>query len=172
MSVGTLVAGPRRGAHTPHEREPVTAPRSHVDPPAGFTLLELTIVLALVLGGLALVAPASLADKYALSRAGRLAESHLVRARLHAVASHSGATVTARGRALEMRDRGGALLTSVELAGGGLGALDSVRIRPAAIRFNARGQGSAGSIYLYRGRRGVRVLSNFVGRVRKSRFRF
>lgn len=44
--------------------------------------------------------------------------------------------------------------------------VDSVRVRPATLRFNARGQAAPGSIYLYRGDRSVRIVSNFLGRLR------
>ncbi|MDX1577442.1 MAG: prepilin-type N-terminal cleavage/methylation domain-containing protein [Gemmatimonadota bacterium] len=138
----------------------------------GFTLMELVIALAVLLTGLAITAPWSLMDKLALARAARLAESHLVRARLHAVARHARTSVGVNGQALELRDAGGTLLSRIDLGGASLARLDSVRVRPSTLRFNARGQGSAGSVYLYRGRRGIRVVSNFVGRVRRSAFRF
>jgi hypothetical protein len=50
-------------------------------------------------------------------------------------------------------------------------ALDSIRLRPATLRFNARGQAAPGSVYLYRRDRGVRLVSNFLGRIRQENFR-
>lgn len=50
-------------------------------------------------------------------------------------------------------------------------AVDSVRIRPRTFRFNARGQAAPGSVYLYLGDRVVRVVSNFLGRLRIESFR-
>jgi hypothetical protein len=44
--------------------------------------------------------------------------------------------------------------------------VDSVRVRPATLRFNPRGQAAPGSVYLYRGNRIVRIVSNFLGRLR------
>lgn len=43
---------------------------------------------------------------------------------------------------------------------------DSIRIRPSTMRFNARGQAAPGSVYIYRGNRVVRVVCNFLGRLR------
>ena len=137
----------------------------------GFTLIEILAVLAAV-GVLVMAAGSWRAiDRFGLTRAARLAESHLVRARLHALASHKPTEVTLSGTWLELAERSGAVLSRIDLAGAGLGGLDSVRMRPATLRFNARGHGSPGSLYLYRGRRGVRVVSNFVGRVRVVPFR-
>ena len=48
--------------------------------------------------------------------------------------------------------------------------VDSVRLRPSTLRYNSRGQAGPGSLYLYRGRRGVRIVSNFLGRLRIERF--
>ncbi|WP_419934689.1 prepilin-type N-terminal cleavage/methylation domain-containing protein [Candidatus Palauibacter sp.] len=139
-------------------------------PGNGFSLVE--VVVAIALAGIATTAVMSRGafDRFSLTRAARLAESQLVRARLHAVATHARTEVTLAGTRLEVARRGGPLLSHVDLATHGLGRLDSVRLRPATIRFNARGQGSPGSVYLYRGGRGVRLVSNFVGRVRAVPF--
>lgn len=140
-------------------------------PRGGFTLIEILAALAAV-GILVTAAVAWRSiDRFGLTRAARLAESHLVRARLHALTSHEPTEVTLSGTWLELKERSGAVLSRIDLAGAGFGRLDSVRIRPAILRFNARGHGSPGSLYLYRGRRGVRVVSNFVGRVRVVPFR-
>ncbi|MFW6193741.1 MAG: hypothetical protein ACOC83_09675, partial [Gemmatimonadota bacterium] len=67
------------------------------------------------------------------------------------------------------RDTDGELVGTTPLVAGTFD-LDSARLRPSVLRFNARGQASPGSLYLYRKRRGVRVVSNFIGRVRVERF--
>lgn len=46
--------------------------------------------------------------------------------------------------------------------------VDSIRVRPATIRFNARGHAGAGSVYLWLDGRGVRLVCNFLGRVRRE----
>ena len=136
----------------------------------GFSLVE--VLLAIAVAGIAagIVIAGTSVDRFGIARAARLAESQLVRARLHALASHVPAEVTLAGTWLEVVPRGGSPLSRVDLAAHGFGRLDSVRLRPATIRFNARGHGSPGSIFLYRGQRGIRVVSNFVGRVRAVPF--
>jgi hypothetical protein len=52
------------------------------------------------------------------------------------------------------------------LAGPDALPVDSLRVRPATLRFNARGQAAPGSVYLYRGRRSIRIVCNFLGRLR------
>lgn len=49
--------------------------------------------------------------------------------------------------------------------------VDSLRVRPSTLRFNPRGQAAPGSVYLYRGDRVVRVVTNFLGRLRVEAFR-
>ena len=144
---------------------------THPSRPGGFTIFELLTVIAIVGLAAAMVTSMGALDRWGLSRAARLAESHLVRARLLALSTRDHTLTRAQGTHLVMTDRAGSVLTRVDLAGAGLGRLDSVRVRPTTLRFNARGHGSAGSIYLYRGRRGVRVVSNFVGRARVVPFR-
>ncbi len=109
-------------------------------------------------------------DRFSLTRAARVVESQLALARLHAVANHAPTAVTLAGTRLEVSRRGGPLLSRVDLGGHAFGRLDSVRLRPATLRYNARGHGSPGSVYLYRGKRGIRLVSNFVGRVRAEAF--
>lgn len=109
-------------------------------------------------------------DRFSLTRAARVAESQLTLARLHAVATHAPTAVTLAGTRLEVSRRGGSLLSRVDVGRHAFGRLDSVRLRPSTLRFNARGHGSAGSVYLYRGERGIRLVSNFVGHVRAEPF--
>ncbi len=49
--------------------------------------------------------------------------------------------------------------------------VDSLRVRPTTLRFNSRGHAAPGSIYLYRGDRIVRIVSNFLGRLRVESYR-
>jgi prepilin-type N-terminal cleavage/methylation domain-containing protein len=46
--------------------------------------------------------------------------------------------------------------------------VDSVVVRPATIRFNSRGHAGAGSVYLWRHNVTVRLVCNFLGRVRRE----
>lgn len=140
--------------------------------PAGMTLLELLVALALL--GLALGVGAggirSYRDAVALDRAAASARARLAQARMLGVA-HRGVVelrVTAGG-ALELRDPDGEVVGVTPLVGGTFD-LDSARLRPSVLRFNSRGQAAPGSLYLYRKDRGVRLVSNFLGRVRMERF--
>ncbi|WP_419163185.1 prepilin-type N-terminal cleavage/methylation domain-containing protein [Candidatus Palauibacter sp.] len=133
---------------------------------SGFSLVEMLVAICLAGTAAAVVMSRGPLDRLGLSRAARVAESQLVLARLKAVATHAPTEVRLVGTRLEVARRGGRLLSRVELARHGLGRLDSARLRPSTLRFNARGHGSPGSLYLYRGRLGVRLVSNFVGRVR------
>lgn len=140
----------------------------------GYTLIELAIAIALLGLLLALALPSiSVLDEWSLARAARLTEGHLTSARLTAIAHRRGLLVRATSAGvLETVDRAGVVVARLDLTASGMRAIDSVRVRPSAVRYNPRGHGSAGSIYLYRGRRGVRVVSNFVGRIRRHSFRF
>jgi len=150
-----------------HPRDPRLAAR-------GFTLVE----AALVLTALSILALLSLPhldalDQWSIARAARLTERHLSGARLNALAHRRPLEVRlAGGRVLETVDRAGHVVARLDLRESGLRPLDSVRVRPSRIRYNARGHGSAGSVYLYRGHRGERVVSNFIGRIRRHAFRF
>lgn len=137
----------------------------------GFSLLEVAVALAIAGLAATFVIPREPLDRFSLTRAARAAESQLALARLHAVASRTPTEVTLDGTQLAVSLRGGRLLSRVDLGRHGLGRLDSARVRPGILRFNARGHGSSGSVYLYRGRHGVRIVSNFVGRVRAEPFR-
>lgn len=142
--------------------------------PRGTTLPELLLVLVLLgILGTTLLHAFGVFDRISLARSADLVQGHLVRARLEALARRQKVEVRGAGPGrLLLVDGAGRLIADVDLAGEGLLALDSVRIRPSVIRYNPRGQGSAGSVTLYRGRRGVRLVSNFLGRVRRHAFRF
>jgi len=141
---------------------------------SGFTLVETLTALALISLLLLVVAPQrEVFDQWSIARAARLTERHLSGARLNALAHRRPVEVRLSGaRVLETVDGGGRVVARLDLGRSGLGPLDSIRVRPPRVRYNARGHGSAGSIYLYRGHRGVRVVSNFIGRIRRHSFRF
>lgn len=137
---------------------------------SGFSLVEVAVALAVAgLAATFIISRAPL-DRLSLTRAARVAESQLTLARLHAVATHVPTAVTLAETRLEVSRSGGALLSRVDLGRHTLGRLDSLRLQPSTLRFNARGHGSPGSVYLYRGERGIRLVSNFVGQVRAVPF--
>lgn len=136
----------------------------------GFTLLELLILL--VLAGLLLttaaVSVASHRDAVALSRAARAVRGLLTASRHAAVARRDVVRVNVDGAGtIRATAEDGAVVATVPLGQAEL-ELDSVRLRPATFRFNPRGQAAPGSIYLYRGDRRVRIVCNFLGRVREE----
>lgn len=152
------------------ESQPERACRPRLPP--GFTLLELlvaTVVLAVAMAvgaeGVRRYRDAVALDRAAEAVRSRLAEARMLGVRHRAVVRLE---VTPSG-ALELRDPDGELVGRTPLAGGAFD-LDSARLRPSVLRFNARGQASPGSLYLYRKGRGIRVVSNFIGRVRMERF--
>lgn len=139
----------------------------------GFTLLELTVVVALV--GLLVIASfegfRALAESTAITGAARAVNEHVVRARSTAVYRRERIRLRLDSfTELTIRDGRDSVLHSLSLARTGPFGIDSVRLRPATLRFNPRGQAAPGSIYLYRSNRGARVIVNFLGRVRVQRF--
>lgn len=144
-------------------------PRSRA-PRGGFSLLELLVVVVLLglLAGAAALSVAAHRDATALTRGARAVRGLIASARQAAVARRAivrvrvdaGPTVTATAS-------DGSPVASVPLGAGEL-ELDSVRLRPATLRFNPRGQAAPGSAYLYRGDRRVRLVCNFLGRVREE----
>jgi hypothetical protein len=70
------------------------------------------------------------------------------------------------GRPFELIDPSGRRLARVPVGPGSDLQMDSIRVRPPTLRFNSRGQAAPGSIYLYLGVRTVRIVSNFLGRLR------
>ena len=145
------------------------SPGSHAGR-SGFSLVEVAIALAVTGLAATFIISREPLDRFSLTRAARVAESQLTLARLHAVATHVPTAVTLAGTRLEVSRRGGSLLSRVDLGRHTLGRLDSLRLQPSTLRFNARGHGSPGSVYLYRGERDVRLVSNFVGQVRAVPF--
>lgn len=138
----------------------------------GRTFVEVALVLALT--GLAAATTAAgwrhWRGRAPLQRATAVARGELGRARAVAVARRAVVRLSVSGDGeLVLSDADGRRLRSTPFRGAPF-RLDSLRLRPATLRMNARGQGSPGSLYLYRGDRGVRIVSNFIGRLRVERF--
>lgn len=139
----------------------------------GHSLPELLValVVAALLGTVAVSGYRSLSRSWTLSGAERVTVETAGRARLLAVAARATVRIR-RGSApnrLSIEEPDGTV-REIELAPRGPGGIDSLRVRPATLRFNSRGQAAPGSIYLYQGGRGSRIVVNFLGRVRTERF--
>lgn len=138
----------------------------------GFTLLELliTTVLLAIAVGIGAEGLRRYRDSVSLDQAASAARGRIAQARMLGVARRGVVRlrITPEG-ALELRDPEGKVAGMTPLLGRSF-ALDSVRLRPSVLRFNARGQAGPGSLYLYGKDRGVRIVSNFLGRVRMERF--
>lgn len=140
---------------------------------AGFTLVELLVVLAVFAVVFAVGAGAlrDLRRQLGLEAAARTGRAALVRARMEAI--FRGATVRVRREGerppeLVLRDDGAAIGRFVLGHRSGAG-LDSAVLRRSTLSFNDRGQAAPGSLYLYQGDRAIRLVVNFVGRVRRER---
>lgn len=133
----------------------------------------MALSLLAILAATAVPAGARLAGRHALDRTASLARAHVVRARILAVAGRR--TVRVRldpAGSLVALDPGDRIVGATPLRGEGLLGVDSVRLRPSTLRFNARGQAGPGSLYLYRDGRGVRLVVNFIGRLRREDFTY
>lgn len=134
------------------------------------TLPEILIVLV-VIGTIAMLGASgfrSFREAVALAGAVEDVSGRLTLARRLAVTRRERIRVRLDRGALVLYSAGDSVLYATRLAGPGA-PLDSVRLRPATLGFNARGQASPGSVYLYRGSRGVRIVINFLGRLRRQR---
>lgn len=109
----------------------------------------------------------------ALETAARLGRAALTRARMEAV-FRGGRVRVRRERQrppeLVLRDEDERPIARFRLGPEG-GGLDSAELRRSTLSFNARGQAAPGSLYLYGGGRGVRLVVNFIGRIRREAFR-
>lgn len=139
----------------------------------GVTLPELMVVIAILglVAAIALPGLRQLRETIALQRAESACRTRLAQARMLAIARRGVVRIriTANGE-LTLEDPAGDVVSRTRLLDGPF-RVDSVRLRPATLRYNARGQAGPGSLYLYRGKRGVRIVSNFLGRLRIEYFR-
>ena len=141
---------------------------------AGVTLPELLITLTIV-GTLAALGASgfrSLRDVTSMRAATWSVRNHLVLARSLAIARREKIRVRLGPSGdLLLLTAAGERVMSVAVGPGSDVPVDSLRVRPSTLRFNARGQAAPGSVYLYRGDRIVRVVSNFLGRLRVEAYR-
>ncbi len=137
---------------------------------AGLTLVELLIALVLTatVSALSWTALRSARDAAALEGAARSVSRQLALGRNLAVARREPIRLRAGPTDLGLYASDGTRISSLEVGPGGELPVDSVEVRPSTIRFNARGHAGAGSIYLWKGRRGIRLICNFLGRVRRE----
>lgn len=136
--------------------------------PRGFTLIELLIALT-VLGTLLALGWTGLRtfrEASALRAAARQVVAELSLARRLAVNRRETIRFAVGDEDLALTAADGVVLVRLALAGPDALPVDSLRVRPATLRFNARGQAAPGSVYLYRGRRSIRIVCNFLGRLR------
>ena len=155
-------------------RGPVRTTNKDRIEPVGITLPEMLITLT-VIGTLTVMGASgfrTLRDVTSMRAATWSVRNHLVLARSLAVSRRE----KIRVRQDEFGDL--VLLTPsgerVAAASVGPSAdvpVDSLIVRPSTLRFNSRGQAAPGSVYLYRGDRVVRVVSNFLGRLRLESYR-
>lgn len=140
----------------------------------GFTLPELLIALivASTLSALSWTGLRSFREASALRAAARQVVAELSLARRLAVNRRETIRFTAAAGDLALTAENGVVLARLPLAGPDALPVDSLRVRPATLRFNARGQAAPGSVYLYRGRRSIRIVCNFLGRLRVETVRW
>jgi prepilin-type N-terminal cleavage/methylation domain-containing protein len=136
---------------------------------AGATLPELLIALTVV-GTLAALGASgfrSLRDATSMRAATWSVRNHLALARSLAIARREkiGVRRDASGHLVLVAASGETLMTAAVGPAADL-SIDSLRVRPSTLRFNARGLAAPGSVYLYLDDRVVRVVSNFLGRLR------
>ncbi|MFQ5529800.1 MAG: Tfp pilus assembly protein FimT/FimU [Gemmatimonadota bacterium] len=134
----------------------------------GFTLPEILIVLTVVgtVAAFGISGFVGLREAAAMRSATRVVRQQLALARRAAVNRRETVRFRQRGSQLVLQAPDGAVLAATSLTGVDPLPVDSVRLRPSTFRFNARGQAAPGSVYLYRGDRSVRVVCNFLGRLR------
>lgn len=137
--------------------------------PAGVTLLELLVVIVVLgtLTALSFSGLRELRESARLHAATRSVWSQLALARTVALGRRESIRVREGPSGdLSLFDAQDRRLTSAPVGPGSELAVDSIRLRPAVLRFNSRGQAAPGSVYLYHGSRVARVVSNFLGRLR------
>jgi len=137
---------------------------------AAFTLTEILIVLVIA-GTIGLIGASgfrSYAEAVAVAGAVEEVSGRLTLARRLAVNRRERIRVRVSDGSLVLYTSADSPLYQSRIAGSHA-PLDSIRLRPPTLGFNPRGQASPGSAYLYRGSRGVRIVINFLGRLRRQR---
>jgi len=134
----------------------------------GFTIVELLIAIFIVgtIATFGFSGFSRLRDAQALRSATWEVRQQLSFARRAAISRRETIRFRQIGDRLVLQSPDGRDLMSIALSGVDHLPVDSVQIRPATFRFNARGQAAPGSVYLYRGKRSVRIVCNFLGRLR------
>jgi len=141
---------------------------------AGFTLPELLITLTVVgtLAALGASGLRNLREATSMRAATWSVRNHLVLARSLAVARREKIRIRLDASGdLVLLTPSGERVAAAAVGPASDVPVDSLRVRPPTLRFNARGQAAPGSVYLYRGDRVVRVVSNFLGRLRVESYR-
>ncbi len=137
---------------------------------SGMTLIELLIVL-LLLSTVSAIGWHSLRrfrDAAALQEAANAVTRILNLGRAAAISRRETIGLRVGGGELLLISGDGAVIARLEIGPGAELPVDSVRVRPATIRFNSRGHAGAGSVYLWRRGVTVRLVCNFLGRVRRE----
>jgi prepilin-type N-terminal cleavage/methylation domain-containing protein len=139
----------------------------------GLTLVELLVALVVTgtVSSIAIASVAALRERTALNGASDAVTRQIALTRSIAVARRETVRLTRRASGLAIVDARDRTVATLGVGRNEDLAVDSVRVRPASLRFNARGQAGPGSIYLWRGDRGVRLVVNFLGRVRRESLR-
>lgn len=134
----------------------------------GFTILELLIGLVVVgtISSFGISGFIGLRESHALRSATQQVRQQLSLARRTAVNRRETIRFRQTGDQLVLEAADGTVLTTIAMTGVDRLPVDSVQLRPATFRFNARGQAAPGSVYLFRGNRSVRIVCNFLGRLR------
>jgi prepilin-type N-terminal cleavage/methylation domain-containing protein len=136
---------------------------------SGLTLTEVLIVLSVAgtLAALTLTGFRSFRDAHSMRAAAWSVRNELALARSLALGRREVVRVTVDPElGLTILDSSGRRLGGVTIGPDGDLAVDSIRTRPRTLRFNSRGQAAPGSVYLYGKGRVVRVVCNFLGRLR------
>jgi prepilin-type N-terminal cleavage/methylation domain-containing protein len=137
---------------------------------SGTTLIELLIVL-LVLSTLSAIGWRGLRryrDAAALQEAANAVTRVLNLGRTVAISRRETVGLRSQASELLLLSSDGSVIARLQIGPGTELPVDSVRVRPATIRFNSRGHAGAGSIYLWRRGTTVRLVCNFLGRVRRE----
>ena len=137
---------------------------------AGLTIVELLIALVVVttIGALGWSGLRHARESAALEAAARAVTRQLALGKTLAISRREPIRLRAGPGTLALFDARGVRVAALDIGPGRELPIDSLIVRPASIRFNARGHAGAGSVYLFRGRKGVRLVCNFLGRVRRE----